>query len=77
MNQTDLQLEVARGVSAITVLITYRLQAYAFRFFGEKHWTVDLFAIAARHAVIVFFLLSGHLITKSMSKIKKNLATSN
>lgn len=59
-------LDTMRTLSALMVLLVHLLQVFAFRFLGPQHIASHLFGTFARHAVIIFFLLSGYLVCRSM-----------
>lgn len=62
-----------RGVAAIVVLLGHIVQSLMERLTGPDATIVLTAGIAARHAVLVFFLLSGYLITASIrANIRKN-----
>lgn len=60
------KFDMLRGVAAILVLTAHVIQAYIERFFGTNHPFVQMASTIARHAVLIFFLLSGYLITVSI-----------
>lgn len=59
-------LDITRALSALIVLLVHLLQVFAFRFFGMQHAASHFFGTLGRHAVIVFFVLSGYLVCRSM-----------
>lgn len=62
-----------RGIAAIIVLLGHVSEAYIARFFGSDHLIFQTSGTIARHAVLIFFLLSGYLITVSiMINIRRN-----
>ena len=67
------KFDMVRGVAAITVFLAHICQIFWYRHLGVDHFLVDILGTFARHAVLVFFLLSGYLITLSiLANIKKN-----
>jgi peptidoglycan/LPS O-acetylase OafA/YrhL len=69
----NVRLDVARGVAALVVFAAHIGQILFWRLLGPASAFAVISGIAARHAVLVFFLLSGHLITKSaVSNIRRN-----
>lgn len=69
----SIQLDAARGIAAAVVLTVHLAQTFWMPIAGPTHWLVPLLGSAARHAVLIFFLLSGYLIVQS---IHQNLAVS-
>jgi peptidoglycan/LPS O-acetylase OafA/YrhL len=67
------RFDVVRGLAAIAVLVTHVVVIYVARITGSDRPLFYWAEILARHAVLVFFLLSGYLITVSiLLNIKKN-----
>jgi len=67
------RFDVARGLAAIVVLVTHVVVIYVARVTGSERPLFYGAEIFARHAVLVFFLLSGYLITVSiLLNIKRN-----
>jgi peptidoglycan/LPS O-acetylase OafA/YrhL len=67
------KFDVIRGLAAIAVLVTHVVVIYVARITGSDRPLFYGAEILARHAVLVFFLLSGYLITVSiLLNIKKN-----
>ena len=67
------RLDVARGVSALAVFATHIGQILFWRIIGPNSGFAISSGIIARHAVLIFFLLSGHLITKSvLSNVRRH-----
>ena len=67
------KFDMVRGVAAITVFLAHICQVFWYRHLGVDHFLVDILGTFARHAVLVFFLLSGYLITLSiLINIKRN-----
>ncbi|MFL6812776.1 MAG: acyltransferase family protein, partial [Bradyrhizobium sp.] len=67
------RFDVARGLAALVVFVAHLNQIFIWRFFQPVSWMEMVSGWAARAAVLVFFLLSGLLITKSIiSNIKRN-----
>lgn len=61
------RFDVARGVSALVVLAAHSCQVFLVRLTTDPDsWLVAIYGNAARQAVLVFFLLSGFLITRSI-----------
>jgi peptidoglycan/LPS O-acetylase OafA/YrhL len=60
------RLDVARGLAALAVFFAHISEVFFWRLLGENHPVAIVAAIVARHAVLIFFLLSGHLITRSI-----------
>ena len=65
------RLDALRGLMAILVLFSHVSQILLWRLTGEQSLMVVVAKVAGRGAVIVFFLLSGYLITRS---IRQNIA---
>jgi peptidoglycan/LPS O-acetylase OafA/YrhL len=55
-----------RGLAAIVVLLCHLVQIFLQRLLGSNSVAVLVAGNLARHAVLVFFLLSGYLITQSI-----------
>ena len=71
------RFDLLRGGAAIVVLLTHVVLIFLARLSGHDTPLVHLSEILARHAVLVFFLLSGYLITDSMlANIRRNGAFS-
>ena len=67
------KFDMARGVAAVLVLVAHIFQIFWYRFLGVENFLSDLSGTFARHAVLIFFLLSGYLITLSIiGNIQKN-----
>jgi peptidoglycan/LPS O-acetylase OafA/YrhL len=65
--------DVARGLAALVVFVAHINQFFVWRFFQPVSWPEMVSGWGARAAVLVFFLLSGLLITKSiLSNIQRN-----
>lgn len=62
----NMWLDAARGISALIVVGDHVSSTFFWRLVGHASVLATLSSIAGRQAVIVFFLLSGHLITKSI-----------
>lgn len=60
------QCDIARGVSALVVFGAHLLGGFFFRFTGDETAFAIALGIAAQYAVLVFFLLSGYLITSTI-----------
>jgi len=67
------RLDMARGVAALAVFIAHLGDVFFYRLIGPHHVVAQALSILARHAVLVFFLMSGNLITRSiMMNIHRN-----
>ena len=65
--------DMLRGLAAIAVLIPHIAQTFLYRLIGDDNPFAMVTGTVARHAVLIFFLLSGFLITLSMgSNIRRN-----
>jgi peptidoglycan/LPS O-acetylase OafA/YrhL len=65
--------DMLRGVASIAVLLGHLVQTFLQRLLGSDSVTVLAAGNIARHAVLVFFLLSGYLITQSIAaNVKRN-----
>jgi len=62
------QLDGLRGLAALLVLVAHAAQLFWLPFVAPGSAVVDVFATAARHAVLVFFLLSGYLIAHGIRR---------
>jgi peptidoglycan/LPS O-acetylase OafA/YrhL len=60
------KFELLRGIAAIIVLIVHAIQLYWFRLIGSSNEIALISGLFGRHAVLLFFLLSGYLITLSI-----------
>jgi len=60
------KFDMLRGVASIAVLIPHAAAVFLYRFLGPDHPLALAGGTIARHAVLVFFLLSGFLITLSI-----------
>ncbi|HEX4269954.1 MAG TPA: acyltransferase [Rhizomicrobium sp.] len=66
-------LDVMRGLMAIQVFSAHTFQLFLFRFLGESNPIAVVCNHFGRHGVLIFFLLSGRLITGSViNNIRKN-----
>jgi peptidoglycan/LPS O-acetylase OafA/YrhL len=66
-------LDAARGLASIAVFSAHIGQIFLFRVIGLDHPVSLALRFLGFHSVVVFFLLSGHLIRKSItSNIKRN-----
>ena len=63
-----LQLDAFRGLSALLVLAGHLAQVFWLPFVAADSALVPFFATLARHAVLVFFLLSGFFIALSIRR---------
>jgi len=67
------KFDLLRGIGAIAVLLAHAVATYVARIIGPDHPVVLLAGTIARHAVLVFFLLSGYLITQSiLANVRRN-----
>lgn len=62
------RLDVARGLSALVVFAAHISQVFIWPYLGAMSAVEVLAGTAAREAVLIFFLLSGFLITTSITK---------
>jgi peptidoglycan/LPS O-acetylase OafA/YrhL len=60
------RFDLVRGLAAIAVLVSHVVDVYISRLTGQDQRLVHAVDLLARHAVLVFFLLSGYLITLSI-----------
>jgi peptidoglycan/LPS O-acetylase OafA/YrhL len=66
-------LDAARGASAFVVLLAHCVQVFWLRFFGADSMLNVVSSTLSSYAVILFFLLSGFLITHSIeANIRRN-----
>jgi peptidoglycan/LPS O-acetylase OafA/YrhL len=63
-----LQLDAMRGLAALVVLAGHLAQVFWQPFVDPQDGWVHLFATTSRHAVLVFFLLSGYLISDGIRR---------
>jgi peptidoglycan/LPS O-acetylase OafA/YrhL len=64
---TSTRFDVARGLSALVVLLAHSCQVFLARLISAPDsWLIAFYENAARQSVLVFFVLSGFLITKSI-----------
>lgn len=67
------KFDVLRGCAALFVLFAHSCQVFIWRLVGDDHLISQISGMIARYAVIIFFLLSGYLITQSIfNNISKN-----
>ena len=67
------KFDLLRGVASIVVLLAHVAATFLYRFVGALHPLAQACGTLARHAVLVFFLLSGHLITQSIvANVQRN-----
>ena len=65
-------LDIARGVSALAVFSVHLIACFLFRYIGDENPVAIGLGFIAQYAVLVFFLLSGYLITTAIvSNIKR------
>ena len=65
--------DILRGIAALTVLFAHVIQVYIRRLYIGDEIIFDISGTLANHAVMIFFLLSGYLITASIiGNIKYN-----
>ena len=62
----DSHLSAIRGVAALVVLVAHVVQIFFLRFWGLQSWPHLVSSAASYYAVMVFFVLSGFLIAKSI-----------
>jgi peptidoglycan/LPS O-acetylase OafA/YrhL len=60
------RLDMARGLAALAVFIAHLGNVFFYRLIGPHHVVAQALNVLARHAVLVFFLMSGNLITRSI-----------
>lgn len=60
------KFDTLRGIAALTVLVSHVIELYWLRLLGPGSPLARVSLAAGRHAVLVFFLLSGYLITLSI-----------
>lgn len=65
-SQSYAHLDAARGLSAFIVVLAHMVQIFWLRIFGLESLPHQLSSIASHYAVVVFFVLSGFLITHSI-----------
>ena len=66
--------DILRGIAALTVLFAHVIQVYIRRLYIGDEIIFDISGTLANHAVMIFFLLSGYLITASIiGNIKYNV----
>jgi peptidoglycan/LPS O-acetylase OafA/YrhL len=59
-------LDIARGVSALAVFSAHLVACFLFRYIGDENPASIGLCFIAQYAVLVFFLLSGYLITSTI-----------
>ena len=65
--------ESARGIAASVVAIAHAYGLFIFPFLGADYYFGQLFSIAAHQAVMIFFIISGYLITLSiLNNVRRN-----
>lgn len=64
----DEGMSLVRGLAALVVVIAHANQIFLLRFFGLDHVSGRIFGQLASQAVLVFFIVSGYLITLSIIK---------
>jgi len=60
------KFDLLRGIASIAVLVPHIAAVFLYRLIGSDHPIASTAGTVARHAVLVFFLLSGYLITLSI-----------
>ncbi len=64
---------VARGIAALLVCVAHAYGFFLYPHFGSDNLASDFFGLAAHQSVMVFFAISGFLITKSiLANINRN-----
>ena len=67
------KFDMLRGVASIAVLLPHVTATFLYRFLGAQHPLAQACGTLAHHAVLVFFLLSGYLITSSIvTNLRRN-----
>lgn len=62
-----------RGIAALIVVVAHANQIFVLRFFGLEHVIAKISGQMAAHAVLIFFVVSGYLISLSILKnIERN-----
>lgn len=69
------KFDALRGVAALIVFVSHVVELYWVRLLGADAPLARLAAAAGRHAVLVFFLLSGYLITLSILENRRRTGT--
>ena len=67
------KFDALRGIAALVVLVSHVVELYWVRLLGVDAPVARIAAAAGRHAVLVFFLLSGYLVTLSiLGNVRRN-----
>jgi peptidoglycan/LPS O-acetylase OafA/YrhL len=67
------RFDIARGLCALVVFAGHTSQVFIWRLTGFNHPSAQVAGTMARHALLIFFLISGYLITRSISgNIRRN-----
>lgn len=67
------RLDVARGVAAFLVFLAHLCSVFFLRLVGPENLLGEVLSVLSRHAVLVFFLMSGNLITHSiLHNVRRN-----
>lgn len=69
------KFDALRGVAALIVFVSHVVELYWVRLLGTDALLARVAAAAGRHAVLVFFLLSGYLITLSILENRRRNGT--
>jgi len=67
------KFDAFRGIAALTVALSHIVQIYIVRLIGWEHPAWIIARTLGQHAVLVFFLLSGYLITLSILRNRESL----
>lgn len=67
------KFDMIRGIASIAVLLSHVAQTFLYRLLGVQHPFAHICGTLAHQAVLVFFLLSGYLITLSIvANVRRN-----
>ena len=69
------KFDALRGVAALIVFVSHVIELYWVRLLGTDAPLARVAAAAGRHAVLIFFLLSGYLITLSILENRRRNGT--
>lgn len=73
MRISDDGMSAVRGIAALVVVVAHAIQIFVIRLIGIDHLIARVAGQMAAHAVFVFFIVSGFLITSSIIKnIQRN-----